>query len=144
MPTQLEITLETEDISTIQHELRIYLMNHPQDNDGQLARVITVINEKQFEVWMAHDGKKLIEEPTKWNQSYLAEQQIELHNNFSKERFLHMMTVANFLASDPTNEAPVEPFKLYGVSMGTIMTVGVIIFCIIGIAMVVFIRNQYI
>lgn len=144
MSTQLETILVSNDIAEIQHQLRIYLMNHPQDNDGELAKAVAKINEQQLAVWMAHDGKILIEDKTKWNQSYLADQQIELHNNFSEKRFLHMMTVANFLASDPSNESPPEPFKLYGASMGTIMTVGVIIFCIIAITMVVFIRNQYI
>jgi|GEM_PF-2946177 len=144
MPTQLETILAGNNITEIQHQLRIYLMNHPQDNDGELAKAITKIKEQQLDVWMVHDGKVFIEDEIKWNQSYLAEQQIELHNNFSQERFLHMMAVADFLASDPSNEAPPEPFKLYGASMGTIMTVGVIIFCIIAITMVVFIRNQYI
>ncbi|MGE7920112.1 hypothetical protein ACQKM9_14440 [Viridibacillus sp. NPDC093762] len=144
MPTQLEIILTSNDIAEIQLQLRIYLMNHPLDSDGELANVITKINEQQLDIWKAHDGKILVQEETKWNQSYLAEQQIELHNNFSQERFLHMMEVANFLASDPSNEAPPEPFKLYGASMGTIMTVGVIIFCIIAITMVVVIRNQFI
>ncbi|MGE7623895.1 hypothetical protein ACQKMD_12785 [Viridibacillus sp. NPDC096237] len=143
MPTQLETILISNDVAEIQHQLRIYLMNHPQDNDGELAKAVAKINDQQLAVWMAHDGKILIEDETKWNQSYLADQQIELHNNFSEKRFLHMMTVANFLASDPSNEAPPEPFKLYGASMGTIMTVGVIIFCIIVIGMVFYIKNQY-
>lgn len=143
MSTQLETILVSNDIAEIQHQLRIYLMNHPQDNDGELAKAVAKINEQQLAVWMAHDGKILIEDKTKWNQSYLADQQIELHNNFSEKRFLHMMTVANFLASDPSNEAPPEPFKLYGASMGTIMTVGVIIFCIIVIGLVFYFKNQY-
>lgn len=62
----------------------------------------------------------LIEDPSEWNESYWARMKVDLINNFSEERFNHMMEVAKVMKKDQIEqiikqkEEIAEKFKSYG------------------------------
>lgn len=62
----------------------------------------------------------LIEDPSEWNESYWARMKVDLINNFSEERFNHMMEVVKVTKKDQIEqikkqrEEMAEKFKSYG------------------------------
>jgi len=62
----------------------------------------------------------LIEDPREWNESYWARMKVDLINNFSEERFNHMMEVVKVMKKDQIEqikkqrEEMAEKFRAYG------------------------------
>ncbi|WP_146548846.1 MULTISPECIES: hypothetical protein [Rummeliibacillus] len=138
----LEKILSLEDSIQRRKALIQYIVDHPTEKES----ILQVINEQKEEFWEANHGEPFETNPYKWDKIYYQNLQIRLTNNFSKEKFLHMLDVAEYmekhqstLLSENTN----EKIKLYGNTMGFIMIWGVVLFVVIIVSVVFYFKNKY-
>jgi hypothetical protein len=59
-------------------------------------------------VFELHNGKYFSNAKNNWNQAYLEQLNADLTLNFSKERYMHAVRVANYLQQAETGNAPVK------------------------------------
>ncbi|WP_397538395.1 hypothetical protein [Rummeliibacillus pycnus] len=121
-----------------------YVVEHPNDKQN----IINVIDKYPQSVafWEGNIGEPFETNPYKWSDIYYHNLQIRLMNNFSKEKFLHTLDVAEYIEkhqSELLSESRNEKIKLYGNTMGFIMIGGVIVFVVVVVLMVFYFKNRY-
>ncbi|RIJ65002.1 MULTISPECIES: hypothetical protein [unclassified Rummeliibacillus] len=119
-----------------------YIVDHPTEKD----EIVKVINEKNINFWETNMGEPFEMNPYKWDDIYYQNLQIRLNNNFSKEKFGHMLEVAEYLANHQStllSENSNEKIKLYGNTMGFIMIWGVVVFIVLIVLVVFYFKNKY-
>ncbi|MFJ8260516.1 hypothetical protein ACIQ4I_00945 [Rummeliibacillus sp. NPDC094406] len=121
-----------------------YVVEHPNDKEN----IINVIDKYPQSVafWERNMGEPFETNPNKWTDIYYHNLQIRLMNNFSKEKFLHTLDVAEYIEkhqSSLLSENSNEKIKLYGKTMGFIMVGGVSVFIVIVVLMVFYFKNKY-
>lgn len=121
-----------------------YIIEHPNDQE---IIIHTVKNISQ-EVALFEENKSSPFEtnPTKWTEDYFYFLKKSLEENFSKEKFFHMLDVAAYInqpKSELLSENSNEKIRLYGNTMGFIMIGGVVVFITIVIFIVIYFKNKY-
>jgi len=140
----LEEILSITDPVKLRKLLIQYVVEHPNDKEN----IINVIGNYPQNVafWEDNLGEPFETNPYKWTDIYYHNLQIRLMNNFSKEKFLHTLDVAEYIEkhqSSLLSENSNEKIKLYGKTMGFIMVGGVSVFIMIVVLMVFYFKNKY-
>lgn len=82
------------ELKRVRVALSTYLTKNPTNEGGEITNALIYI-QKNFneELWEMQDERKLEQDSSKWTKAYLADLKSDLRNNFSKERFNHVMEV---------------------------------------------------
>ncbi|KYH31389.1 hypothetical protein CLTEP_23850 [Clostridium tepidiprofundi DSM 19306] len=92
----LENAVKEKDVRKIKVALSTYITKDPGNHDGEIQKALEYVKKNYGEVWEVHDNRK--EEPKEnWNIEYMGLLQSDLMNNFSKERFNHILEVGQAL-----------------------------------------------
>lgn len=142
MMNTLEQIISLEDSDQKRKLMIQYIVEHPTEKD----EIVEVINKQNPNFWDTNMGEPFEMNPYKWDDIYYQNLQIRLNNNFSKEKFEHLLEVAEYLAnhySTLLSENSNEKIKLYGNTMGFIMIWGVVVFVVLIILVVFYFKNKY-
>ncbi|KAA2397405.1 hypothetical protein ACX16Y_20320 [Bacillus cereus] len=82
------------ELKRIRVALSTYLTKNPINEGEEITNALIYV-QKNFneELWEMQDERKLKQDASKWTKAYLADLKSDLRNNFSKERFNHIMEV---------------------------------------------------
>ncbi|GAB6615719.1 MULTISPECIES: hypothetical protein [Bacillus] len=82
------------ELKRIRVALSTYLTKNPTNDGGEITNALNYV-QKNFneELWEMQDERKLEKDASKWTKAYLADLKSDLRNNFSKERFNHILEV---------------------------------------------------
>ena len=143
--SELDQVLSISNPIELRQELVRYITDHPNEKELIVCFIDKSTHHATF--WEENFGEPFETNPYKWTDIYYHNLQIRLANNFSKEKFLHTLDVANYLdqhQSQLLSESENERIKLYGNTMGMIMIAGVAIFIVVVILVVFYFKNRYV
>lgn len=88
-----------------QKDIRIGLLSYikkclgdTEEIKNALNYVKSSLNEEEYKsIWEEYDGIKLEDDKNKWNKYYFASVEVDLSDNFSKERFNHILEVGRYV-----------------------------------------------
>ncbi|WP_102692026.1 hypothetical protein [Rummeliibacillus pycnus] len=141
----LEQILSIKNPIELHQSLVRYITDHPNEKEHILRVMDKTAHHLTF--WEENLGEPFETNPNKWTDIYFRNLQIQLVNNFSKEKFLHTLDVASYLdqhQSQFLSESENERIKLYGNTMGIIMVAGVAVFIVAVILIVFYFKNKYV
>ncbi|MGG0656224.1 hypothetical protein [Rummeliibacillus pycnus] len=121
-----------------------YIDEHPSEKEKTLHMIDSLSQESK--IWEENIGEPFETNQHRWTDFYYHNLKIRLTNNFSREKFLHTLDVAEYLEQHQSmllSENSNEKIKLYGKTMGFIMIGGVSIFIAIVVVMVFYFKNKY-
>lgn len=97
----LEGAVKNKDIA----EIRIAILSYIKKCLGDTNEIEDAINyiknslsELEYnEIWEEHDGISLEKNKNNWNKNYFSSVEVDLSDNFSKERFKHILEVGKYV-----------------------------------------------
>ena len=97
----LEDAVKSKNIKDIRRSLRSYIkkcLGDTEEIKDALNYVKMSLSEEEYKsIWEEYDGIKLEDDKNKWNKYYFASVEVDLSDNFSKERFNHILEVGRYV-----------------------------------------------
>lgn len=97
----LEDAVKSKNIKDIRRSLRSYIKKCLGDTNeimDALNYVKKSLSEEEYKlIWEEYDGIILEFDKNKWNKDYFAAVEVDLSDNFSKERFNHILEVGRYV-----------------------------------------------
>lgn len=100
----LKNAVESEKLVETRVGLSSYLSGNPANVDNKVSHAVQYSKDKFGDkLWMDHDnlGKSLEQDKSKWTKDYLANLKSDLRENFSEERFNHILDVGRQIRGKP-------------------------------------------
>lgn len=91
--SRFEDALMRNDIKTIRNLLKAYITGNPADTDKTIENALTTLNGSNTVIFDQADDKLFILDRSLWTEEYFVDLQVDLRNNFSEERYRHMLEV---------------------------------------------------
>lgn len=86
--------VEQNDLKKIRAALSTYLSKNPTNENKEVTDAVAYVNQHfQGGLWDAPDDRPFEENPSNWSKDYFAGLKSDLRNNFSKQRFVHILSV---------------------------------------------------
>lgn len=86
--------VEQNDLKKIRAALSTYLSKNPTNDNKEVTYAVAYVNQHfQGDLWDTHDNRPFEENLSNWSKDYLAGLKSDLRNNFSKQRFDHILLV---------------------------------------------------
>lgn len=121
----LENAAKSKNIKDIRRALRSYIkkcLGDTQEIKEALNYVKKSLTEEEYNnIWEKYDGLKLDKDSNNWDKRYFASLEVDLSDNFSKERFNHILEVGKFVygttekSQSPLNESDLSLNKVNSV-----------------------------
>lgn len=91
----LESAVLQKDANEVRNAIISYINADPDNRTGDVGMAIRYAEEQGMAIWEPHDpSMSLDQDQTQWTAEYEANVTVDLHMNFSKERFAHWEAVA--------------------------------------------------
>lgn len=91
----LEAAVLQNDLNEVRNALINYINVDPDNRTGDVGKAIRYAEEQGMDIWEPHDpSMPLNQDQAQWTAEYEANVTVDLHMNFSKERFAHWEAVA--------------------------------------------------
>lgn len=91
--SRFEEAVMTNDRKMIRNLLKAYITGNPADTDKTIKDALKTLDESNITVFDQADDKELVMDRTCWTEEYFVDLQVDLRNNFSEERYKHMLEV---------------------------------------------------
>lgn len=91
--SRFEEAVVTKDRKKIRNLLKAYITGNPADTDKSIKEALKTLDESNIAVFDQADDKELVMDRTCWTEEYFVDLQVDLRNNFSEERYKHMLEV---------------------------------------------------
>lgn len=99
----LKNAVESEKLKETRIGLSTYLSKNPANIDGEVSHALKYSQDKfGAKLWDEYDGRPLEQDKSKWTKDYLGYLKSDLRNNFSEERFNHILDVGRKVRGKPT------------------------------------------
>lgn len=95
--SRFEDALMKNDTKTIRNLLKAYITGNPADTDKTIENALTILNESNTMIFDQADDKLFILDRSLWTEEYFVDLQVDLRNNFSEERYRHMLEVGAYV-----------------------------------------------
>ena len=90
---KFEEAVSTNDRKMIRNLLKAYITGNPADTDKTIKNALKTLDSSDITVFDPGDGKGLVMDKSCWTEEYFVDLQVDLRNNFSEERYKHMLEV---------------------------------------------------
>lgn len=104
--SRFEEAVMTNDTKMIRNLLKAYITGNPADTEKTIENALETLNKSDMTVFDPADGKELVMDKSCWTEEYFVDLQVDLRNNFSEERYKHMLEVGGHVypkADDSTH-----------------------------------------
>ncbi|WP_214828346.1 hypothetical protein [Exiguobacterium sp. s26] len=91
--SRFEEAVMTNDRKMIRNLLKAYITGNPADTDKTIKDALKTLDESNITVFDQADDKELVMDRACWTEEYFVDLQVDLRNNFSEERYKHMLEV---------------------------------------------------
>lgn len=98
----LKNAVESEKLKETRVGLSTYLSKNPTNSDNEVSHALKYSQDKfGSKLWDKYDGRPLEQDTSKWTKDYLGALKSDLRNNFSEERFNHILDVGRQVRGKP-------------------------------------------
>ncbi|HFU6606106.1 hypothetical protein PDJ82_22745 [Bacillus cereus group sp. TH43LC] len=95
--------VSSKDLKKIRVALSTYLSKNPTDEGNEVTNVLKYVQQNfNGDLWEVQDERALEQDSSKWTKDYLGYLKSDLRNNFSKERFDHIIEVGKVVRKKKT------------------------------------------
>jgi len=95
--------VSSKDLKKIRVALSAYLSKNPTDEGNEVTNVLNYVQQNfNGDLWEMQDERALEQDSSKWTKDYLGYLKSDLRNNFSKERFDHIIEVGKIVRKKKT------------------------------------------
>jgi len=132
---RLERALDERDLISIKSHLTSFIDKYPRNENDAVTRAFDLARRRCPELEQPHDGERLMQSHTVWDEEYLALLMDDLIDNFSTERFFHTLEVSAHLhrrkhdETEPTEEEP--PPRRMDLTTWVLLVVAAIVFLVL-------------
>lgn len=100
----LVTSVASGELKKIRVALSTYLSKNPTNEDEEITNVLNYVQQNfDGNLWEVKDERVLEQDSSKWTKDYLAYLKSDLRNNFSKERFDHIIEVGKVVRKKKTS-----------------------------------------
>ena len=90
---KMDEALATKDVKRIRNLLKAYITADPADSSNTIKLTLLDIRESGITVFEKSDDVMMQNDRSRWTEEYFVDLQVRLRNNFSEERYKHMLEV---------------------------------------------------
>ncbi|HDR4419977.1 TPA: hypothetical protein QCP59_000718 [Bacillus cereus] len=95
--------VSSKELKKIRVALSAYLSKNPTDEGNEVTNVLNYVQQNfNGDLWEVQDERTLEQDSSKWTKDYLGCLKSDLRNNFSKERFDHIIEVGKIVRKKKT------------------------------------------
>ncbi|HDR6309418.1 TPA: hypothetical protein QCU60_001239 [Bacillus cereus] len=95
--------VSSKELKKIRVALSTYLSKNPTDEGNEVTNVVKYVQQNfNGDLWEVQDERALEQDSSKWTKDYLGYLKSDLRNNFSKERFDHIIEVGKVVRKKKT------------------------------------------
>lgn len=94
---KMDEALATKDVKRIRNLLKAYITADPADSNNTIKLTLLDIRERGITVFEKSDDVMIQNDRSLWTEEYFVDLQVRLRNNFSEERYKHMLEVGAYV-----------------------------------------------
>ncbi|HFJ9247922.1 hypothetical protein FO499_12110 [Bacillus anthracis] len=95
--------VSSKELKKIRVALSTYLSKNPTDEGNEVTNALKYVQQNfNGDLWEVQDERALEQDSSKWTKDYLGYLKSDLRNNFSKERFNHIIEVGKIARKKKT------------------------------------------
>ncbi|MGH0667248.1 hypothetical protein [Bacillus paranthracis] len=96
--------VSSKELKKIRVALSTYLSKNPTDEGNEVTNALKYVQQNfNGDLWEVQDERALEQDSSKWTKDYLGYLKSDLRNNFSKERFNHIIEVGKIARKKKQN-----------------------------------------
>ena len=96
----MDEALGTKDVKRIRNLLKAYITADPSDTNDTIKLALLDIRDSGITVFEQPDDVMIQNDRSRWTEEYFVDLQVRLRNNFSEERYMHMLEVGEHVYSN--------------------------------------------
>lgn len=93
--SKFEDALTKNDTKLARNLLKVYITGDPTDTDKVIENALISLKTSDIVIFDQADNKLLILDKNLWTEEYFVDLQVDLRDNFSEERYRHMLDVGS-------------------------------------------------